>query len=101
MWDLSTPPLRKTPAYTLRIDRCVAPLQNRASQHGGRSSVGRAQGCGPWGRGFEPRRSPFNPTKHAKTNLRSHPRHQQIGGRPLGFTDVMRGLAVLLVLVMA
>jgi hypothetical protein len=27
-------------------------------QYGGRSSVGRAQGCGPWGRGFEPRRSP-------------------------------------------
>ena len=28
------------------------------SIYGGRSSVGRAQGCGPWGRGFEPRRSP-------------------------------------------
>ena len=44
----------------------AAPLDPRASidkirsetQDGGRSSVGRAQGCGPWGRGFEPRRSP-------------------------------------------
>ena len=28
------------------------------SEHGGRSSAGRAPGCGPGCRGFEPRRSP-------------------------------------------
>ena len=29
-----------------------------AGKHGGRSSAGRAPGCGPGCRGFEPRRSP-------------------------------------------
>jgi hypothetical protein len=31
--------------------------------YGGRSSVGRAPGCGPGGRGFEPRRSPHQNNK--------------------------------------
>ena len=33
------------------------------SRLGGRSSVGRAPGCGPGGRGFEPRRSPLSPAR--------------------------------------
>lgn len=32
--------------------------QDQSRLHGGRSSVGRAPGCGPGGHGFEPRRSP-------------------------------------------
>src|SRR5882672_832895 len=98
----------KTPAYTVRIDRCVAPLQNRGSQFGGRSSVGRAQGCGPWGRGFEPRRSPFNLRNSANwlseapsprpspvgrgRDLPPGPRHQNIPRRPLEGPVMMAGL---------
>lgn len=34
------------------------------SRHGGRSSVGRASGCGPEGRGFNPRRSPHRKARN-------------------------------------
>src|SRR5690348_2310807 len=36
----------------------LAVRHSGVTAHGGRSSVGRAPGCGPGGRGFEPRRSP-------------------------------------------
>ena len=38
--------------------RFEAAIEPRSPQRGGRSSVGRAPGCGPGGRGFESRRSP-------------------------------------------
>ena len=40
-------------------------------KHGGRSSAGRAPGCGPGCRGFEPRRSPHLFGKELPTTSRS------------------------------
>ncbi len=42
--------------YTIALIRQSA--VHTTTSHGGRSSAGRAQGCGPCGRGFKPRRSP-------------------------------------------
>jgi hypothetical protein len=41
----------------------------RLGRYGGRSSVGRAQGCGPCGRGFESHRSPHQSASVADRNV--------------------------------
>jgi hypothetical protein len=51
--------------------RAEPPLHFAVATHGGRSSVGRAPGCGPGGRGFEPRRSPLRSRCEAGTQWRA------------------------------
>ena len=56
MWWLSSGSSRdRRPDESFTQRRCVARFRHL---HGGRSSAGRAPGCGPGGRGFESPRSP-------------------------------------------
>ena len=60
---LSAPPATRSRSLNGRFSspakqRADAALNFCSQRHGGRSSVGRAPGCGPGGRGFESRRSP-------------------------------------------
>ena len=49
---------RRAASSCARHERAFRTLNSRSSSRGGRSSVGRAPGCGPGGRGFESPRSP-------------------------------------------
>lgn len=52
----------------LAIYEFFCTLREHYCTHGERSSVGRASGCGPDGRGFEPLRSP-----HSSTQMKEPP----------------------------
>ena len=70
-------PFRRAKYKTVKIQNFGSSILNfELSFHGGRSSVGRALGCGPSGRGFKPRRSPqFFVVRSSEWGMRSedHP----------------------------
>jgi hypothetical protein len=62
----------------LRTPRTAAPFRRYTRvRRGGRSSAGRAPGCGPGGRGFESPRSPLTEAPHRRGFRMIGPKHRR------------------------